>query len=201
MSDEEEHDPSLLDLAAALRGPFEAKATPPRRWGAWYYDGISFALELTLPNPHHSYQVDLAGIIRADDVLGRTYTLLGKSWATDKIVADLLRALDDLITPQSTLRDGATIDPRATVSLRYPVLSKQDEDDIERLAQGMLGIEATSEVREAMQRLIADGPNLNDVLLLCERFLNGEEFNEPHYYELRQPATRLVNRYHPASHS
>ena len=69
-------------------------------WGGWRLKG----LELTYPAyPGGGYPIDLERFTTSAAMLNMIAQVARKEWATDKCLAGLVRALDDLLRPQATL--------------------------------------------------------------------------------------------------
>jgi len=118
------------------------------------------------------------------------HQLRPKLWVTDKVMGNFLRALDDVLRPQSTLRGSAEVDTHAVVSQHhYAVLSDQDKRDIRQLAEGLTDLDA-DDLRDALERLRLAGPNLDDVQLLCDSL---SDYNLPPAF--RDSLERLTARY------
>lgn len=103
------------------RGVVEVVGMKPKRkkFGSWRFNPDNWTLELV----SGCYYVDLDRCCSSVAVLDWICQIAHKRWATDKILADLVRALDDLLTPQVTLCSwgmtggrGGSIDPRRVVA-------------------------------------------------------------------------------------
>lgn len=99
----------------AQRGltPLSAIVVPPRamKWGPWRFDAEAF--ELFGP---HSYAIDLERCTDSANVLDWILQIARKDWATDEVLAHLVRALDAIFDLQRTMcADGVDtrIDPYA----------------------------------------------------------------------------------------
>jgi hypothetical protein len=81
------------------------------RPNCWYYEPGNFTLVLStrgrLPRQgalgYAEYEVDLERCRTAAEILDWIAQVAGKNWATDQILADLVRALDDVFSLQSTV--------------------------------------------------------------------------------------------------
>ena len=81
-----------------------ADVPPERRrrdWGEWCLDRRT--RELILPG---RYEVDLDRFLTAGACLDWVAQVARKRWATDAVVAGLVRALDDVLDPQAHLCSG-----------------------------------------------------------------------------------------------
>lgn len=103
-----------------------ADITPRRRtpdWGGWLLRRET--RELALP-VHRSlidfgddaYAVDLDDCRTSAQVLDWICQVASKSWATDEIVAGLVRALSDVLDPQSNLCSGGQGKALSAAALR-----------------------------------------------------------------------------------
>lgn len=87
----------------------ELLAEPPRRrdWGGWLLDAESFTLHLPFdaarPDDGDLYWVALEECGDCAEVLDKVVQITNKTWATDRILGGLLRALDDVLHLQSSL--------------------------------------------------------------------------------------------------
>lgn len=79
-------------------------------WGPWRLDPEVFVLI----NVHNDYDVDLERCLTSAAVLDWYHQIAGKSWANDRTLAGLVRAVDDVLYPQSTLCGGALNSLRPT---------------------------------------------------------------------------------------
>jgi hypothetical protein len=64
-------------------------------WGGWEFDGTYLEYD--------GYYIDVRTMTTSAQVLNWLCQIQGKSWATDAVLAGLLRAVDDLLHPQATL--------------------------------------------------------------------------------------------------
>lgn len=68
-------------------------------WGGWVLDADNTFLEF----PAYNYFFDLCALTSSARMLDTIIQVSKKTWATDKCLAGLVRALDDLMGPQATL--------------------------------------------------------------------------------------------------
>lgn len=73
---------------------------PPRDWGPWRLDTRTWVLYPVRP---YRYEVDLEECLTSAAVLDRVMQIAGKAWADDELIAGLIRALDDVLSPQANL--------------------------------------------------------------------------------------------------
>jgi hypothetical protein len=73
----------------------------PVSWGPWVYDDVG-AIVL-LKNGRSSYTIDLNLCRTTGEVLDSCMQVAAKDWATDAILAGVLRAFRDLLEPQKTM--------------------------------------------------------------------------------------------------
>lgn len=71
-------------------------------WGPWRLDPEVRVLYPTGPG-HYRYEVDLDRCRTSAEVLDWICQIAGKTWADDATIAGLVRALNDLLTPQAHL--------------------------------------------------------------------------------------------------
>lgn len=84
-----------------------------KRWGSWRL----VPGNLTLENDN-TYYVDLEDMRTSAEILDWIFQVRDKPWATPEVMADLLRALRDILDPQATLcsfGSSKTADPVALV--------------------------------------------------------------------------------------
>jgi hypothetical protein len=72
------------------------------RWGNWEFDPKN----LTLEHKGEGYEIDLERIHTSAAVLDWIFQIQGKSWADAKTMHDLLRAFDDILSPQANYCPG-----------------------------------------------------------------------------------------------
>ena len=65
-------------------------------WGCWILNPEN----LTLMHSSENYAIDLEQIYASEDILDWVFQILGKSWADEKTVYDLLLAFEDILDPQ-----------------------------------------------------------------------------------------------------
>src|SRR5688572_29071962 len=70
------------------------------KWGPWRLDPEARVL---YPDEPCQYEIDLDTCTTSAEVLDWICQVIGKSWADDATVAGLVRALDDVLTPQAHL--------------------------------------------------------------------------------------------------
>jgi len=88
-----------------------------RRWGNWELDAKRLRLSILWGSS--TYWIDLTRIRNSAAMLDWIFQVEHKGWATEKDLADLLRALDDIFRPQenfcsqslSTPGEGESIEP------------------------------------------------------------------------------------------
>ena len=76
---------------------------PRRDWGGWRYESGTAVLALYDEAGRFLYEVDLERCDTSAALLDWIIQVSGKIFATDRVVAGLIRALDDLLNPQATL--------------------------------------------------------------------------------------------------
>jgi hypothetical protein len=72
-------------------------------WGSWQLDRERLVLDLHDDAGHWLYEIDLERCATAAAVLDWIMQVAGKAWTTDAITGALVRALDDLLDPQTRL--------------------------------------------------------------------------------------------------
>lgn len=75
-------------------------------WGPWHLNVSAFTLE------HDDYEVDLEQCTSSAEVLDWIVQVASKNGATDTVVAGLVRAINDVVSPQENLCShgkGATL--------------------------------------------------------------------------------------------
>ena len=70
-------------------------------WGDWHLDAKT--LTLVLDSEGHHYEIPLGTMTDSAHMLDWIFQLSNKSWVTNEIRGDLLRALHDLFHPQASL--------------------------------------------------------------------------------------------------
>ena len=73
--------------------------TKKGNYGPWQFHRNN----LILRHAKTGYEIDLEECGTSAEILDWIFQVAGKSWATDKTIADLIRALEDLIDPQATI--------------------------------------------------------------------------------------------------
>jgi len=73
------------------------------RWGDWVFDANRFALTYEPVNAPGWYELDLKRMTEPARMLDSILQFRNKVWASSKAAGDLVEALDDLLSPQSTL--------------------------------------------------------------------------------------------------
>ena len=121
-------------------------ARTQRQWGPWKLDKQAARLSIGSPTDWPSYWIDLKDCTSSAVVLDVICQIAGKQWATDDVLAGLVRALDDILEPQATLCSCGTdkrIDRRALAGAirRVKILpaafaSEQSLLNARRLAHG-----------------------------------------------------------------
>ena len=96
---------------------------PLQDWGGWKLDGCELAYPVY--GGGGEYPVDLTRFTSSAQVLDMIMQVAGKKWATDKCVAGLVRALDDLLQPQAHLCSGGS-DKRITRTQIKKLLKLKD---------------------------------------------------------------------------
>jgi hypothetical protein len=81
-----------------------AMPAEPRQWGGWKLRKTTYELLYT-PHPEtaYVYPVDLERFTTSAAVLDMIMQVALKTWATDACLAGLVRAINDILTPQGTL--------------------------------------------------------------------------------------------------
>jgi hypothetical protein len=90
-----------------------------RRWGSWVLDVERWCL--VFEDKPYFYEVDLERIRDSAAALDWIYQILGKAWATSRVMRDLLNAIDDVIDPQASLCGGAMGGGRGGSVIANPV--------------------------------------------------------------------------------
>lgn len=73
------------------------------RPNVWKFQPGCLTLALYRPNGNLEYEVDLERCRTSAETLDWVAQVAGKSWATDTIIADLVRALDDRLDLQANM--------------------------------------------------------------------------------------------------
>jgi hypothetical protein len=72
-------------------------------WGPWRLCPKTNALVLTDKGGYEAYYVDLNDCLNSAEMLDWIYQVAGKSYASDEVIAGLIRALNDVMMPQASL--------------------------------------------------------------------------------------------------
>jgi hypothetical protein len=84
---------------------FVREFKPPKpRWGEWRLSGMY--LEYPAYGPGKTYPINLDRFTSSSQMLDMIMQVAHKNWATDKCLAGLVRALNDILNPQSMLCSG-----------------------------------------------------------------------------------------------
>lgn len=70
-------------------------------WGGWQLNSRTYVL--VTRSPGYAYELDLELCLTSAQTLDWICQVAGKTWATDAVLAGLIRALDDVLQPQGTL--------------------------------------------------------------------------------------------------
>lgn len=81
---------------------------PGRNWGPWRLDPDNLVLICEDEQHPAGYEVDLELCTTSAQVLDWIMQVEMKTWADDQVVAGLIRALNDVLRPQSTLCSSGT---------------------------------------------------------------------------------------------
>ena len=74
-----------------------------RSWGPWRLRTDNYTLEILRADGTFRYGVDLERCRTSAQALDWIYQVAHKQWATDEILVQLVRALDDVLRPQQNL--------------------------------------------------------------------------------------------------
>lgn len=92
------------------------------RWGSWVYISSNRTLECRGAHGGYVYDVDLDLCRTSAEVYGWIVQVSKKTWATDSVLADLVHALNDLLSfsPGAMCSGGmnSTISPRELLAGR-----------------------------------------------------------------------------------
>ncbi len=95
------------------------RAIRTMQWGIWKLVADDYELVAIDPELGQIYAVDLEEFTDSAMVLNSIFQVRAKTWANDKIIFDLLCAIQDVFDPQSTLcgfgQSGEIEDPCAVV--------------------------------------------------------------------------------------
>jgi hypothetical protein len=84
------------------------------KWGYWKYNPNNFTLQFskTVGDDRSYYEVDLERCNTSAEILDWIFQVKNKMWCSDKDIADLLRAFDDLMdTVQDKVCSGGIDQP------------------------------------------------------------------------------------------
>lgn len=87
-------------------------------WGPWRLNASTYVLDLP-----ERYEVDLERCLDSAQVLDWVVQVAGKTWATPEVVAGLVRALDDVLYPQSTICGSGVGKSLTAAAVRKRVVS------------------------------------------------------------------------------
>jgi hypothetical protein len=91
---------------------------------SWRYDAERLVLELHDEAGRWLYEVDLERCRTSAEVLDWIFQVTKKRWATDAVIGGLVRELERLFDPQSTLctagKDRGPLDVKALLTERHP---------------------------------------------------------------------------------
>ena len=73
------------------------------RPNVWKFQPKNLTLALYRPNGNLEYEVDLERCTSPAETLDWITQIARKSWATDTMIADLVRALDDMLSLQANM--------------------------------------------------------------------------------------------------
>lgn len=83
--------------------------------GPWALDISTFTLD------HDDYQVDLEQCTTSTEVLDWIAQIATKQWATNEVIAGLVRAINDVLAPQANLCSGGKHLTLTGKQIRQPV--------------------------------------------------------------------------------
>lgn len=94
-----------VDVADLLGEPTKLDLSKPIVWhvpeGPWAFDAESMTIDLGPDGIY--YWIDLERCQTSAEVLDIIMQVAGKSWATDEVLAHLVRMIDTLLHPQGSL--------------------------------------------------------------------------------------------------
>lgn len=91
-----------LMLTPASEIPIKGRGKPRPEWGPWNLDGDVYVLWTDAPG--YRYEVDLEQCTTSAQVLDWICQVARKEWpGRDRIIAGLVTAVDDVLTPQAHL--------------------------------------------------------------------------------------------------
>lgn len=105
------------------------RAVRPTQWGIWKLVASDYELVAIDSELGKIYSLDLEDFTDSAMVLNDIFQVRAKTWANDKVVYDLLQAIQDIFDPQSTLcgfGDSKMIDDPCAVVDWYS--SHREED-------------------------------------------------------------------------
>ncbi|HZP08828.1 hypothetical protein, partial [Methyloceanibacter sp.] len=73
--------------------------TTRARWNGWQLD----KKHRVLIYPKYAYEIDLEGCTTSASILDWIFQLAGKGWATSRVLAGFVHAVDDILDPQTRL--------------------------------------------------------------------------------------------------
>ena len=74
------------------------------RWGNWFLDSDSMTLDYHFPDVDGAiYDVNIGECDDSAKLLDWIFQVIGKSWANEKVIYDLLSAIDEILMPQAHL--------------------------------------------------------------------------------------------------
>ncbi len=86
-------------------------------WGDWTLDAKDMVLSLSRKGRKHP-NIQLGAITSGAELLDHIFHILHKDWATNEIVADLLKAFEDILKPRRNLRGTDDFDMAAYLKER-----------------------------------------------------------------------------------
>lgn len=105
--------PDVVDLLAEPEPPI------PDRWGNWVLNRR--LLTLTTTDGGYAYEIDLEDITDSAQMLDWIFQIHNKTWNNGQTVSDLVRAFEDLFSPQANLCSfgkNRTINPKSFLRAR-----------------------------------------------------------------------------------
>lgn len=100
------------------------------KWGYWEYNPNNLTLQFskTIGDDYSEYEIDLEQCNTSAAVLDWIFQVKSKYWCSDRDIADLLRAFDDLMdTVQDKLCGGEINKP---FDFKKHLLDKRGKEDI-----------------------------------------------------------------------
>ncbi len=131
-------------------------------WAGWQYESQTLVLAF-YEEGRWTYEVDLERCTTSAEVLDWIMQVASKTWATDAVIAGLVRALRDLLEPQGTLcsfgQERGPLDVRKQLA-RWPQRCAEqralDELHERRRERGGPGGFAWEELCDPIQALAKD---------------------------------------------